>query len=100
MPLKGPRAGPLLPVFATVRFRSTLATFLRLAFSAFMIILPVLIAQSDDPIAAKRRADELVSRALAIDPNYEYAHVVKAWVLTTQNRQEEAIVEAETQPGS
>jgi adenylate cyclase len=66
-----------------------------LSFSAWMIILPVLIAQSDDPIAAKRRADELISRALAIDPNYEYAHVVKAWVLTTQNRQEEAIVEAE-----
>jgi adenylate cyclase len=68
---------------------------LALSFSAFMIIVPVLSAQSDDPIAAKRQADELISRALAIDPNYDYAHVVKAWVLTTQNRQEEAIVEAE-----
>ena len=46
-------------------------------------------------LAATRRADELASRALAIDPNYAYAHVVKGWVLTTQNRQEEAIVEAE-----
>ena len=60
-----------------------------------MIIFPVLRAQSDDPIAAKRRADELISRALAIDPNYDFAHVVKAWVLTAQNRHEEAIVEAE-----
>jgi adenylate cyclase len=66
-----------------------------LSFSAFMIILPVVIAQSDDPIAATLRADELISRALAIDPNYDGAHVVKGWVLTTQNRQEEAIVEAE-----
>jgi adenylate cyclase len=68
---------------------------LALSQSALMIIQPVLAAQSDDPIAAKRRADELVSRALAIDPNHDYAHVVKGWVLTTQNRQEEAIVEAE-----
>jgi adenylate cyclase len=68
---------------------------LALSISAWMIIIPVLSAQSDDPIAAKRRADELASRALAIDPNYDFAHVVKAWVLTTQNRQEEAIVEAE-----
>jgi tetratricopeptide (TPR) repeat protein len=60
-----------------------------------MIIIPVILAQSDDPIAAKRRADELVSRALAVDPNFDYAHIVKAWVLMAQNRQEEAIVEAE-----
>jgi adenylate cyclase len=68
---------------------------LALSQSAWMIIQPVLWAQSDDPIADKRRADELISRALAIDPDFDYAHVVKAWVLTTQNRQEEAIVEAE-----
>ena len=68
---------------------------LALSISAWMIIVPVLGAQSDDPIAAKRRADELASRALAIDPNFDFAHVVKAWVLTTQNRQEEAIAEAE-----
>jgi adenylate cyclase len=68
---------------------------LALSISAHLIIIPVTIAQSDDPIAATRQADELVSRALAIDPNYDYAHIVKAWVLTTQNRQEEAIIEAE-----
>jgi adenylate cyclase len=66
-----------------------------LSLSALIVLVPVLQAQSDDPIAAKRRADELISQALAIDPNYDFAHVVKGWVLTTQNRQEEAIVEAE-----
>jgi adenylate cyclase len=68
---------------------------LALSVSANLIIIPVTAAQSDDPIAATRQADELISRALAIDPNYDFAHVVKAWVLTTQNRQEEAIIEAE-----
>ena len=68
---------------------------LALGISAFMIIFPVIIAQSDDPIAATRRADELVSRALAIDPNDDFAHITKAWVLMAQNRHEEAIVEAE-----
>ena len=68
---------------------------LALTISAYLIIIPVILAQSDDPIAATRRADELVSRALAIDPNDDFAHVVKAWVLMAQNRHEEAIVEAE-----
>jgi adenylate cyclase len=68
---------------------------LALTISAYLIIFPVVIAQSDDPIADTRQADELVSRALAIDPNYDFAHVVKAWVLMAQNRHEEAIVEAE-----
>jgi adenylate cyclase len=68
---------------------------LALSNSAFLIIFPVVIAQSDDPIAATRQADELISRALAIDPNDDGAHVHKAWVLMAQNRQEEAIVEAE-----
>ena len=66
-----------------------------LGVSAFLIIFPVIIAQSDDPITATRRADELVSRALAIDPNDDFAHLNKAWVLMAQNRHEEAIVEAE-----
>ena len=68
---------------------------LALSISAYLIITPVILAQSDDPIEATRRADELVSRAFAVDPHDDLAHVVKAWVLTTQNRQEEAIVEAE-----
>ena len=62
---------------------------------ALWYILPVLDAQSTDPQAAIRQADELVSRALAIDPNDYWAHLAKAWVLMAQNRHEEAIVEAE-----
>jgi adenylate cyclase len=68
---------------------------LALSLSAWMIIGLVILAQSDDPDAATRRADELASRALAIDPNFDIARIAKAWVLNAQNRQEEAIVEAE-----
>src|SRR5580704_8105158 len=68
---------------------------LALGQSAWFIILPVILGQSDDPIAATRRADELASRALAIDPNFDGAHLAKAWVLVAQNRQEGSIVEAE-----
>jgi adenylate cyclase len=62
---------------------------------AWWYIVPVVEAQSADPPAAIRQADELVSRALAIDPNDYWAHFSKAWVLMAQNRHEEAIVEAE-----
>jgi TolB-like protein/class 3 adenylate cyclase/Tfp pilus assembly protein PilF len=62
---------------------------------ALWYILPVVNAQSAAPPAAIRQADELVSRALAIDPNDYWAHFSKAWVLMAQNRHEEAIVEAE-----
>jgi class 3 adenylate cyclase/Tfp pilus assembly protein PilF len=68
---------------------------LALSQSAWFIIFPVILGQSDDPIAATRGADELASRALAIDPNFDGAHIAKAWVLMAQNRQEESIVEAE-----
>ena len=42
-----------------------------------------------------QRADELVSRVLALDPNSAFAHQEKAWVLTDQGRPEEAMSEAE-----
>ena len=62
---------------------------------SFKFINPVLTVQSQDREADIRRADELVSRALAIDPNAYAAHHAKALVLVTQKRFEEAIVEAE-----
>ena len=40
-----------------------------------------------------KRADELVSKALALDPNYAPAHLVKAFVLQSQFRLDEAIAE-------
>jgi adenylate cyclase len=62
---------------------------------AWWHILPVLEAQSPDPQAVIRQADELASRGLAIDPNDYWAHFSKAGVLMAQNRHEEAIVQAE-----
>jgi tetratricopeptide (TPR) repeat protein len=40
-----------------------------------------------------KRADELVSKALALDPKYAPAHLVKAFVLQSQFRLDEAIAE-------
>jgi adenylate cyclase len=40
-------------------------------------------------------ADAMVSKALALDPNYADAHAAKAWILWRQRRLEEAIVEDE-----
>jgi adenylate cyclase len=62
---------------------------------SFKFINQVLTVQSQDREADIRRADELVSRALAIDPNAYAAHHAKALVLLTQKRFDEAIVEAE-----
>ena len=62
---------------------------------AWWHILPVLEAQSPDPQATIRQADDLASRGLAIDPNDYWAHFSKAGVLMAQNRHEEAIVQAE-----
>jgi TolB-like protein/class 3 adenylate cyclase len=62
---------------------------------SFKFLDRVLAIQSQDREADVRRADELVSRALAIDPNAYAAHHAKAQVLVTQKRFEEAIVEAD-----
>jgi adenylate cyclase len=51
--------------------------------------------QSTDRESDIRDADELVSRALAIDPNSYHAHHAKARVLVAQKRAEEAMIEAE-----
>jgi tetratricopeptide (TPR) repeat protein len=37
----------------------------------------------------------MVSKALALDPNYAWAHAVKAWILWRERRLDEAIVEDE-----
>jgi adenylate cyclase len=62
---------------------------------AFKFINQVLNIQSQDREADIRRANELVSKALAIDPNAYAAHHAKALVLLTQKHFDEAIVEAE-----
>ena len=44
-------------------------------------LLPVAFGRSADPKADLKRADELVSQALALDPNCACAHVKKALIL-------------------
>ena len=62
---------------------------------SFKFIDRVLSEQSPDREADIRQADELVSRALAIDPNDYGVHHAKAEILLGQGHFEEAIVEAE-----
>ena len=57
--------------------------------------LPVLFGMSADPQADLKRADELVSQALTLDPANAAAHNSKAWILHDQGRFEEAIAERE-----
>jgi TolB-like protein/cytochrome c-type biogenesis protein CcmH/NrfG len=51
--------------------------------------------QSIDRDADIRRSEELVTRALAADPNSYHAHHAKARLLVAQKRAEEALIEAE-----
>jgi adenylate cyclase len=55
----------------------------------------VLTAQSVDPQPDLKKADELISWALALDPDSDIAHNIKSLVLQAQNRSEKAIDEAE-----
>jgi len=55
----------------------------------------VVMGTSTDPEADLKRADELASQALALDPTAAGAHSAKAWVLFDQARFEEAIAEKE-----
>jgi adenylate cyclase len=50
---------------------------------------------SSDPKADLARADELASKALAVDPDWTWTHLAKGAVLRTQGRPEEAIPEDE-----
>jgi TolB-like protein/DNA-binding winged helix-turn-helix (wHTH) protein len=50
---------------------------------------------SDTPEDDLRRAKELVSAALAIDPNYAYAHHIRANILRFEKQHDQAIAEYE-----
>ncbi len=58
-------------------------------------LMPALLGVSGDPKGDLERADELESKALAIDPDYARAHAVKGNILRAQGRAEEANVEHE-----
>jgi adenylate cyclase len=66
-----------------------------LAMLAFKYIDRVVTLQSRDRESDMRQGEDLVSRALDIDPNLSQAHFAKAQLLLTQHRFDEAIAEAE-----
>jgi adenylate cyclase len=66
-----------------------------LGFLAVKFWLPAALGLSADPEADFRRGDELLSKLLALDPNYAAAHMSKANILQAQRRIDEAIAENE-----
>jgi adenylate cyclase len=66
-----------------------------LAWLSAKTLYSVTFGRSADPMGDLKRADELVSRALALDPNYARAHSLRAGVLRGQGRLNEAIAEHE-----
>ena len=57
--------------------------------------LPVSIGFSGDPKGDLKRADELESKAIALDPDWAWPHDMKGSILRTQGRTEEAVAEHE-----
>ena len=57
--------------------------------------LPAAIGLSSDPKGDLERADELESKALALDPDWTWPHDVKGDILRAQGRAEEAVAEHE-----
>ena len=66
-----------------------------LAFLAIKFYLPVMMGVSTDPQADLKRADELASRALALNANSSVAHFIKGQVLRAERRFDDAIAEYE-----
>jgi adenylate cyclase len=57
--------------------------------------LPVSIGVSGDPKSDLERADQLESKALALDPDWTWPHDLKGDILRVQGRTEEAVAEHE-----
>jgi adenylate cyclase len=56
---------------------------------------PAALGLSSDPKGDFERADELASKALALDPDFYWAHSLKGWLLLGQRRNDEAVAEFE-----
>ena len=56
---------------------------------------PAALGLSSDPKGDFERADELESKALALDPNDTWAHSLKGWILLAHGRNDEAVAEFE-----
>ena len=57
--------------------------------------LPEALGVSGDPKGDLERADELVSKALALAPDFAWAYATKGWILQNQRRTEESVAEFE-----
>ena len=68
---------------------------LALGFLTNKYFLPVALGSSADPKVDLKRADELTSQALALDPNWAPLHLNKANILNLQGRIDEAIAESQ-----
>jgi adenylate cyclase len=62
---------------------------------ALKLWLPAALGLSRDPKADLERADELESKAVALDPDFAWAHGTKGWILQNQGRPEESVPEFE-----
>src|ERR1700722_12778222 len=57
--------------------------------------VPAALGLSGDPKGDLERADELVSKALALDPDFAWAHGTKGWILQNKRSPEESAPEFE-----
>ena len=66
-----------------------------LSMSSIGYTMPILLGRSTDPGADLKRADELASRAIAVDANNSLGHVAKGNVLRVERRFDDAVAEFE-----
>ena len=66
-----------------------------LSMSSIGYTVPILLGCSTDPRADLKRADELASRAIAVDANNALGHVAKGNVLIVERRFDDAIADFE-----
>ena len=68
---------------------------LALSMSSVWFTAGIVLGRSTDPRADLKRADELASRAIAVDANYPWGHLAKFFVLRVERRFDDAIAESE-----
>src|SRR5215475_16072429 len=66
-----------------------------LSTSSIGYTMPILLGSSTDPLADLKRADELASRAIAVDANNPFGHMAKGNVVMVERRFDDAIAEFE-----
>jgi tetratricopeptide (TPR) repeat protein len=66
-----------------------------LSMSSLGFSMPILLGHSSNPRADLKRADELASRAIAVDANHPLGHLAKGQVLRVERRFDDAMAEFE-----